>query len=194
MPKISITPYLIIYITLTIISFWTAFHFWWLDPYTAETLSPEFLALLGAAGLYWLGILHLSVLLVRKLIVKNDRLGYVNPFTFIGWDYAEKLGKEKFAKAKKIFSFIAFGIFIVSIAIFIGAMKIYKQSALKNGILKTVIIEGIDKTPKQIPYARFEFEYKEELYQTHLPQNNLQVGDSVEIVISNNNPKIVEYK
>lgn len=186
--------YLLIYTTITVLSVWTAFHFWWIDPYTAETLSPELLALLGAAGLYWLGILHLCVGLTRKLIVKDDGLGYVNPFTFIGWDYAERLGKEKFAKAKKIFSIMAFGIFIISIVSFFGVMKIYKQLELKTGIVKTVTVKGIDMTPKQIPYARFEFEYEGEFYQTHLPQNNLQVGDSVEIVFSKNNPKIVEHK
>lgn len=184
--KITI-QYLLISVLLIGVSFLLAYHFWWkLDLY-----SGEFFLLFLILGLCWFGILHIGILVSRKINFKNDNFG------FIGLLNLNKLtSQENFLKFRKTLTIFSFTILILTIFIFYKIVNFVEYTDLTYyGIEKSVRIERVsyykgNKTAK----INFEFNNEKISKMLFLKDTLKNIGDFETIIFSSRNPNIVELK
>ena len=186
--------YLILYILLNSIGFSIAFNFWWTDSLNLSFLNKEFFLLLMSIGFYWIGILYVSILIIRKFIVKINTQNFIGPIDLLSNEmYQKQIGNEKATKFKNSLTFIAFPILIITIFVFISSMNSYEIYELsKNGQVEKIKVKEIRNDIKQNPYINFE--YNNNKNETNLwNEKELKVGDEVIVVYSTKNPKIINY-
>jgi hypothetical protein len=185
--------YLLIYILLNTTGFLLAFRFWWTDSLILSGLNKFTLLLLFSIGICWTGILFLSVMLSRHLILKPDNFNFISPFDLLTNEYySSEIGIDKAKKIKNTITFIAFPTLFLTIASFIFLMNIYEKNQLKkHGIIESVSVKEIHYDIKQNPYAFIK--YQNEKHSTNLFADSLKVNDTVKIIYSKSNPKIIEY-
>lgn len=184
--KITI-QYLLISILLIVISFLLAYHFWWkLDLY-----SGEFFLLFLILGLCWLGILHLGILVSRKINFKNDNFGFIGLLSF------NKIkSQENFTKFRNTLTIFSFAIFILAIFIFYKIVNFVEYTDLTYyRVEKSVKIEDISYY-KGNKRAKINFEFNNEKISKilFLKDTLKNVGDFETIIFSSRNPNIVELK
>jgi hypothetical protein len=186
--------YLIIYITLAITSISIATRFWWTDSLTLSFANKQSMAIVGSVGIMWLGILFLSIFIIRNIFLKTER-GFISPLIFADEDFIARIGVHKAKKVRKWLSIIAFTILFLSIFLFIYIMRIYKENQIQiYGTTQTVMVKEVMYDIKENPYAHIEYYYGKVKYETNLSLNQLKKGEKVEIVFSRNNPAIIKYK
>ena len=184
--KITI-QYLLISILLIGVSFLLAYHFWWkLDLY-----SGDFFKLILIIGLGWIGILHLGILVSRKIFLKNYNFGFIGLLSFHKIESQENF--EKFRNTLTIFSF---AIFILAIFLFHKIVNFVEYTDLTYyGIEKSVKIEQISYY-KGNKRAQINFEFNNEKISKmlFLKDTLKNIGDIETIIFSSRNPNIVELK
>lgn len=189
-----IIAYLILYILLNSIGVCIAFHFWWTDSLTLSFLEKESLLLLLSVGVCWIGILYLSILIIRKFIVKIPNQKFIGPIDLVSNEmYQKEIGIKNATKFKNSLTFIAFPILIITIIIFITSMNSYEVYELSiYGKVEKIKVKEIKNDIKQNPYIYFEYNNYEN--ETNLwNEKKLKVGDEVFVVYSIKNPKIINY-
>jgi len=186
--------YLLIYLVLACTSVYIAMQFWWTDYLTLSYLNRQVIALLGSVGLMWVGIVFLSIFIVRLLFLKEEK-GFITPLNFIDEDFIKRRGLVYAKKVKYWFIGIAFGVLFLSISLFRYCMSIYKDNQLTaNGVTQMVTVHEIKSDAQNNQYAHFKYYYNGQEYETNLPLNQLKQGDRTEIVFSKDNPDIVDYR
>ena len=191
--KIIIT-YLILYILLNSIGVCIAFHFWWTDSLNLSFLKKESLSLLMSVGFCWIGILYLSILIIRKFIVKVNTQKFIGPIDLVSSEmYQKEMGVENATKFKNSLTFIAFPILILTVITFITSMNSYEVYELSNyGKVEKIKVKEIRNDIKQNQYIYFEYNNKKN--ETNLwNEKKLKVGEEVIVVYSIKNPKIINY-
>ncbi len=191
--KIIIT-YLIVYILLNSIGVCIAFHFWWTDSLNLSSLTKESLSLLMSVGFCWIGILYLSILIVRKFIVKINNQQFIGPIDLASNEmYQKEIGVKNATKFKNSLTFVAFAILILSIIAFITSMNSYEVYELSiYGKVEKVKVKKIRNDVKKKSYIFFE--YNNSKNETNLwNEKKLKAGDEVIVVYSIKNPKIINY-
>lgn len=185
--------YLLIYLLLNTTGFFLAFRFWWTDSLILSGLNKFTLLLLFSIGICWIGILFLSVMLSRYLILKPDTFNFISPFGLITNEYfSSEIGIDKAKKIKNTITFTAFPTLFLTIASFIFLMNIYEKRQLKKyGIIESVSVKEINYDIKQNSYAFIK--YQNEKHSINLFADSLKVNDTVKIIYSRLNPKIIEY-
>lgn len=186
--------YIVLYLTLTIISIIVALKFYWTDLLTLSFLGIEEFSLLAATGIYWMATIYISILIIRKYIIKLEIESFVGPLDLVTKEYfQETLGIKKAKKIKQSLYLITFPTFIISILIFNTTMNFYKQHELdENGKIESIVVKIINKNVRGYPYIFFEYNNGKNSY--HLPNSkNLSINDCTTIIYSKTNPEIVEY-
>jgi hypothetical protein len=193
MNSITKAKYFFIYLLLNITGFLLAFRFWWTDSLILSGLNKFTILLLFSIGICWIGILFLSVMLSRYLILKPDNFNFISPFGLLINEYlSSEIGITKAKQLKNTITFIAFPTLFLTIASFIFSMNIYENNQLKKyGIIENVIVKEIHYDIKQNPYAFIK--YQNEKHTVNLFADSLKVNDTVKIIYSKLSPKIVKY-
>lgn len=184
--KITI-QYLLIAILLIGVSFLLAYNFWW----KLDLHSGEFFLLFFILGLCWLGILHLGILVSRKINFKNDNFGFIGLLSFNKIE-----SQEFFLKFRNILLIFSFTILILIIFVFYKIVNFVEYTDLTYyGIEKSVRIEQVSyyKGNKRAK-INFEFNNVKISKNLFLKDTLKNVGDSETIVFSSRNPNIVELK
>jgi len=187
------TIYVFTYLLLNIIGVSLAFKFWWTDSLILSGLNKFTLILLFSIGISWIGILFISLMLSRMLILKSDEFNFVSPFRLLSNEYFRtEIGINKALKLKKTISLIAFPILILTIVSFIFLINIYENYQLKKyGVIETVFVKEIHHDIKQNEYAFIEYHNKK--YSTNLYADSLKINQKTKIIYSKKNPNIVKY-
>jgi hypothetical protein len=186
--------YLLIFLFLFSIGISVAYNFWWTDSVNLSYFGKEMAALLFSIGVCWFGVLYLSILISRKLTLKNDQYQFIGlldiqPIEFISRNIIDIATQKKLSHA---LPFTAFPIMIVLVLTFILTMhKIEIFQLNKYGIIEHVEIKSSKYTIKNIPYNHIE--YGNGKFSTNLSQEKYKVGDKVQIIYSRKNPQIVKY-
>lgn len=187
--------YLILYVLLNSIGLSIALNFWWTDSLNLSFLKKESFLLLMSIGFCWIGILYMSILIIRKFIVKINTQNFIGPIDLISNEmYQEQIGIENATKFKNSLTFVAFPILIITIIVFITCMNSYEVYELsKNGIVEKIEVKEIRNDIKQNKYIYFE--YNNNKNKTNLRnEKKLKVGDEVSVIYSIKNPKIINYQ
>lgn len=185
--------YFLIYISLTAIAVVIAINVWWTDPLTMSSLNKDTLALIASAGISWLGIVFLSIYIVRIILLKQEK-DFISPLTLASEDFINRITVDRFKKFKLWLSGISFPLFFLTIAVFVYSMSLYKEQELKNGITQSVLVKEIRYDKKKNAYAHFLYSYGSNNFESNLPLKHLKQGDTTEIVFSKTNPDIVDYR
>ncbi|GEM_PF-3826577 len=191
----NLITYLILYIILNSIGLSIALNFWWTDSLTLSFLKKESFLLLMSIGFCWIGILYMSILIIRKFIVKIKTHNFIGPIDLVSNEmYQKEIGIENATKFKNSLTFIAFPILIITIIVFITSMNSYEVYELsKNGKIEKIKVKEIRNDIKQNPYIYFE--YNNNKNKTNLRnEKKLKIGDEVSVIYSIKNPKIINYK
>src|SRR5690606_10920215 len=101
----------------------------------------------------------------------------------------DKLSFEKLSQSMGILSIL---IMILTIGIFIFTMREVKSFHLRNyGKIETAEIKSTEYSIKGIPFNHIEYGKR---YTTNLIQkDNHQSGDSIKVIYSLKDPRIIEY-
>ena len=187
--------YLILYIILNSIGLSIALNFWWTDSLTLSFLKKESFLLLMSIGFCWIGILYMSILIIRKFIVKINTQNFIGPIDLASNEmYQKEIGIENATKFKNSLTFIAFPILIITIIVFITSMNSYEVYELsKNGKVEKIKVKEIRNDIKQNPYIYFEYN-KNKNKTNLLNEKKLKIGDEVSVIYSIKNPKIINYQ
>jgi hypothetical protein len=191
----TVITYLILYIILNSIGISIALNFWWTDSLNLSFLKKESFLLLMSIGLCWFGILYMSILIIRKFIVKINTQNFIGPIDLASNEmYQKQIGIENATKFKNSLTYIAFPILIITIIVFITSMNSYEVYELsKNGKVEKIKVKEIRNDIKQNPYIYFE--YNNSKNETNLRnEKKLKVGDEVSVIYSIKNPKIINYQ
>lgn len=189
----AVLIYLSIYITLNISGGIIASNYWWTDGLNLSFQKKETLVLLLSAGIIWIGILYLTIFLIRKFFIKA-LYGFIGPIDLVSNEYYKKELGEKTAQKFQQSMMLSFPIFIVTLLLFVISMNFWKSYQLNNfGENEVVTVEEIKKDIKEFPYVYIRYNSGKS---TTLLRDygNLKVGDKVHIVYSTQNPNIVQYK
>lgn len=186
--------YIIVYLILNLAGVFLVSRFWWTDSLELSFFKRESFIILMSAGLCWIGILYLSILIIRKFIINDTVVKFIGPLDFISNEmYQKEIGYKEAVKFKKYLSLVAFPILILTVVGFIVLMNIYQDGQLKKyGKSELVIVSEIRKDIKQNPYVNFK--YNNGKNETNMRnENNLKIGDKFQIIFSTENPEIVTY-
>lgn len=185
--------YICIYLLLNAIGIFLAFKFWWTNSLILSGLNEFSLALLFSIGICWIGILFISVMVSRMLILKSDEFDFITPFGLLtNESFRTKIGESKALKLKSTMSLIAFPTLFLTIGSFVFLINIYENYQLKKyGIIETVFVKEIHYDIKKNEYAFIEYQNKK--YSTNLSANSLKVNEETKIIYSKENPNIVKY-
>ncbi len=185
--------YILIYSILTTMSIIIGLQFWWTDSYTLSLLSIEVFALMATAWTYWMAVLYISILVIRKSILELEFKNFLGPLDLHTNEYFQKeIGLKKAKRLKTFLSLTSFSIFISSIIVFNIIMNTYKHHEIvEHGKIETIMVKGIHIGGRGSIHIYFEYNHKDYY---HLPNmNNLKIGDLTTIIYSTENPKLVEY-
>ncbi len=183
--------YLTVYLTLNVPAVLVAYEYWWTDSFTLSSLSKESLMLILCVGLAWIGILYLSIFIIRRFIIRDESSGFIGPIDLSSNEFQEGLGVEVGKKFKNYLSLIAFPILITTILLFILSMKYYGKFQLKNnGKVEIVTVRNIIQGNKGKHYVYFECGNKRHFY---LLNKGYKAGDKIEIKYAKDNPGILDY-
>lgn len=184
--------YLAVYFILNIVAFLLAFKFWWTDRLLLNGLNESTLMIFFSVGISWIGILFLSIMITRILVIKEDNFSFISPLNLTYDSYYSEIGLEKAKKVKITFTVIAFPILFITIFSFVFLMRFYENYELdKNGVIENVLIKRVTEDVKHNKYALIE--YKSNKHTIHLSADSLKENDSVKIIYSKRNPMIVKY-
>ena len=193
MSLITKLKYFSIYIILNFIGFYIAFQNWWLN---VSACSVSVFFILFCFGICWLGIVFIGIM-ISQLIFLKEKNDFVSPFSFFTTeDYLDNLG-EKAKKMKKSIWIINFGIFFLSISIFIYTMSSIKQYQLeKYGKIENAKIDRITTDVKGNEYSSIEYNNSKSgsiiLTKMFDEAKLINEGDSIKIIYSSKNSDIVE--
>jgi len=185
--------YILLYSILTTMSIIIGLQFWWTDSYTLSLLSIEVFALMVTAWIYWMAVLYISVLAIRKYILKLQHKYFFGPLYLVSNEsFHKKIGFKKTKKIKPYLSLTSFLIFISSIIVFNIIMNIHKHHEIdEHGEIETIMVKDIHIGGHGSNHIYFEYNHKD---YNHLPNmKNLKIGDLTTIIYSTENPKLVEY-
>ena len=176
------------------LSFLIAYYFWW----RIDLESAEFFIIVISAMISWIGIGYLSILLAGKIIFRGvQEIGFVSPFTLIikGFFY-ERIGLRLATKFKKIFSIIAFPMFIFFIFLFYKIVHFVEINDLMYYPVEK--LAKIEKISYYKGFKRgqivFRFDNKEIKKVIYLNDTMKNVGDYEEVIFSFRNPYILKSK
>lgn len=112
-----------------------------------------------SVGFCWIGILYLSILIVRKFIVKINNQQFIGPIDLASNEmYQKEIGVKNATKFKNSLTFVAFAILILSIIAFITSMNSYEVYELSiYGKVEKVKVKKIRNDVKQNSYIFFEY-------------------------------------
>ena len=191
----TIFTYLLTYFFLNVIGIFCATQVWWTDGLNLSFLKKETLVLLFSAGIVWIGIIYLTILLIRTYIVKFDNQNFLGPLDLALNEFLkDKIGENLAVKFKNSMN-IAFPIFILTIIIFINSMNFWEKYQLnKYGKEEIVIVKDIRKNKKGFPYIYFQYNNQKSATLLENSFKNLKIGDKFVIKYSSKNPKIIKYK
>ncbi len=184
--KINV-QYLLISILLIGVSFLLAYHFWW----KLNLYSGEFFLLFFILGLCWFGILHIGILVSRKINFKNDNFGFIGLLNL-----NELASQENFLKFRTTLLTFSFTILILTIFLFYKIVNFVEYTDLTYyGVEKSVRIEGVSYY-KGNKRAKINFDFNNEKISKllFLKDTLKNVGDFETIIFSSRNPNIVELK
>ena len=151
--------------------------------------------LLGLIGFCFVsfGSILLSVSLTRIIINTKTDFDFTtlsNPKKY--QILKEKIGVTKLRVINTMYASLTIIIFASTAYEVFNYVNEYKINQLKNfGQLQKVRINDIHRTTKGGPYVSFEFYFNGKKFEDRLSRNNYNVGDSVKIIFSTNNPDIV---
>lgn len=194
MSLITKLKYFTIYIILNFTGFYLAFQNWWLR----ESASPvPIFFILFCFGLCWLGIIFIGIMISQLIFLKHKN-NFVSPFSLVTTDdYVDNFGDDA-KKIKKSIWIINFGLFFLSIFTFIFIMNFIKKYQLeKYGVIESARIVRITPDVKKNEYSSIEYNDGKSnstlLTKKMFDKNkSLNEGDSIKIIYSSENPKIVE--
>jgi hypothetical protein len=167
---------------------------WLADNLELSFLKREILLLLLSTAICWIGILHLSIFIVRKFIIKIDIPEFFGPIKLISnYFYKTHIGDERALKFKNLMSLISFSILFFTITSFIFGNSFYKNYQLKNyGKVEVVTVIEIHKDAQENPYIFFK--YNNGKSSTNIYNEGYNIGDKINIIYSVRNPKVVELQ
>ncbi|KIO51197.1 hypothetical protein IW18_19505 [Flavobacterium hibernum] len=91
--------YITIYLVLNGIAVFLAIRFWWTDPIILSYLNIYTITLLFSVGISWIGILFISIMITRDLLLEKDKFNFITPLSLINNDYyISEIGLEKAKK------------------------------------------------------------------------------------------------
>ncbi|HRP89081.1 MAG TPA: hypothetical protein PKX92_03485 [Edaphocola sp.] len=186
--------YILIYSFLNIIGIYIALNFWWTDSLTFSYFGKEIAGLLISIALSWLGTLHLSILLSRIIFLKNDNYYFIGIWQIIESKHyiTDKIDENTKKLLFNSIFYIGFPIFIITILLFIFSVNEIENYQIDNyGIKEKIKTEKIAYDIKENKF--FVINYNNMKNQTYLPLENYNVGDTIEIIFSAKNPKIIKY-
>lgn len=185
--------YILLYLILNTLGIALAFKFWWTDSLILSGFNKYSLALVASVMICWLGIISLSIMVSRMILLKPDNFGFISPLRINKKEYfAPEIGADKAKKLKSTIPLIAFPVLIATIYGFIGLMENYQDYQLKeNGIMENVTVKAIHKDVKGRSYVFFEYGNKK--FSANLMDNRLKVNDNVSIIYSSQDPRIVKF-
>ncbi|WP_291141785.1 hypothetical protein [Flavobacterium sp. UBA7680] len=190
--------YLSLYLILNAIGILLAIRYWWTDPLILSGLNKYTIILLLSVGICWIGILFLSIMLIRLLIVKIDNYKFISPLDLTNNKYyASEIGVDKAKRFEKAITFIGFPMLFLTIFSFRFLIEIYENNELKtNGVIEKIVVKKLNKDIKNNSYVFIEYENKK--HSVNLRSDYLRLNDTITIIYSNRNPEIVkifnEYK
>lgn len=186
--------YFSIYIILNFIGFYLAFQNWWLK----ESANPTpIFYILFCFGICWIGIIFIGIMVSQLIFLKQSKKDFVSPFSLVtSEDYVENFGDNS-KKIKKSIWIINFGLFFLSIFIFIFTMNFIKKYQLKKyGIIENARIDRVTNDVKGNEYSSIEYNNNksESIILTKMfdETKSINKGDSIKIIYSSKNPDIVE--
>ncbi|KQS88806.1 hypothetical protein [Chryseobacterium sp. Leaf394] len=191
----AVLTYLVLYIILNATGLSIALNFWWTDNLNLSFLKKESFLLLTSVGFSWIGILYLSILIIRKFIIKIKTQNFIGPIDLISNEmYQNEIGTKQATKFKNSMTLIAFTILVLTIIVLIKSMNRYEIYELtKYGKVEKIIVKEIRKDMKDNQYIYFY--YNSSKNSTNLRnEKNLKLGDEVQVIYSSNNPEIINYK
>jgi len=101
--------YILLYSILTTMSIIIGLQFWWTDSYTLSLLSIEVFALMVTAWIYWMAVLYISVLAIRKYILKLQHKYFFGPLYLVSNEsFHKKIGLKKIRPYLSLTSFLIF--------------------------------------------------------------------------------------
>ena len=186
---------MLIYMFLNSLGMYLAFQNWW----TSESASPApIFILLLYAGICWIGILFLSIMISQLIMLKQDKKSFISLFSlFSKNDYDDHFGANAKAMNRSV-QITSFGILIFSIIIFSSAMQLVKNYQLKKyELLEYAKIQYISTDVKGNEYSYIEYNNRKSsstILTKSYSNNKKQInsGDSIKIIYSSQNPEIVE--
>lgn len=193
MSLITKLKYFSIYIILNFIGFYLAFQNWW----SKESASPApMFFILFCFGICWLGIIFMGIMISQLMFLKHKN-DFVSPFSLATTeDYLYNFG-DNAKKIKKSIWIINFGMFFLSIFIFIFIMSFIKKYQLeKYGVIESARIVRISPDVKKNEYSSIEYNNGKStsIILTRIFDENQSINesDSIKIIYSSKNPDIVE--
>ena len=180
---------------LNIAGVFLASKLWWTDSLKLSFLKRESFLLLMSVGICWIGILYLSILIIRNFLINTNELNFVGPLDLISNEmYHKEIGDKAAKKFKNSLPIVAFPILILTIFGFIVSMNIYQENQLKKyGENEIVIVREIRKDIKQNLYVNFKYNKgKDEANLQN--EKGLKIGDKFQIIFSTENPEIITHQ
>jgi len=185
--------YVLVYLFLNAIAFIVAFKFWWTDQLALSELNKFTFFLLLSVGISWAGILFISIMISRILILKTDQFSFISPLDLANNNYyLSQIGENKAKKFKFTIAFIAFSTLFLTILSFIFLMNRYENNALKKyGIVQVVSIKKVNYDIKKNKYVYFEYGTQKDTI--NLRSDSFKINDTTKIIYSEKNPKIIKF-
>ena len=186
--------YLTIYLISNSIGVFIASKMWLADNLELSYFKKEIMLLLLSTAICWFGILHLSIFIVRKFILKIDINEFYGLIRLTSNNFLKAyIGEESALKFKKFFSLISFSVLLITITAFISGNSLYKNYQLKNfGKVEEVTVIEIHKDAQENPYIFFK--YNNGKSSTNIYNEGYNIGDKINIIYSVRNPKVVELQ
>ena len=186
--------YIFFYLLFNITGCFTAIKYRTSDDLILSELNKYTLMFSFSIAICWIGIVLISMMISRDLLLKPDNFDFFSPYNFsIDNEYlSSKIGVTKEKKFMTVMGIISFLILISTIGSFIILINKYEKKQLNEyGIIETVKVKEINYNAKKNEFALFVYQNKK--CRVNFFNDSLKINDTVKIIYSKKNPNIVKY-
>lgn len=167
-------------------SFLILFKVWW-------TQSADKFMGVGAFLVAGIGLIVLSATLTRLLVATDFGFSDIADQQAFN-EFAKKVGYQKARRVTTLVTCLFFGLAALSFYLFYKATQQWETYQLtRYGQYQKVEIKDVRKKGKGRPYAFFDYYLNGKRYSNDLSQKDFNIGDSVEIIFSTEDPEILEW-
>lgn len=167
-------------------SFLIMFKVWWTPS------ADRFMGIVAflVAGF---GFIVLSTSLTRLLVATDFGFSDIADQQAFN-EFAKKVGYKKARRVATLVTCLFFGLVGPSVYFFYKATQQWETYQLtRYGQYQKVEIKDVRKKGKGRPYAFFDYYLNGKRYSNDLSQKDFNIGDSVEIIFSTEDPEILEW-